>query len=198
MGADSADDALPLLEQLRGDNKGCLFAYSVEVDEESAAGKGKDKAAQPIHKEIVQEMIHNIDVAADFEDRHVLPGSAVGRRTWVAIKLVRVVVLTTLNLALISFESQTALLPNHQSIINLSKFLVQNRPTSTKIPFPGTPDPSDLNILYTSSRPTDSPLTDQDIVDLNELHADLNAICKHAQERGVKIIIDAEYRSVSA
>ena len=81
---------MPLLEQYRAENKGCLFAYSVEVDENEAAGRGSDKAKQPVYKQIVQEMIHSIDVAADFEDKHLPPGSAKGRRTWVAVKLVSV------------------------------------------------------------------------------------------------------------
>lgn len=79
-----------MLERFRAENKGCLFAYSVEVDEAEAAGKGgtKGKGGQPAHKQAVQEMIHNIEVAADFEDRHLPAGSSKGRRTWVAIKLV--------------------------------------------------------------------------------------------------------------
>lgn len=43
---------------------GVLFAYSVEVDEEEASGHGdgnKPKAA--LHKRIVKEMMHSIDVA---------------------------------------------------------------------------------------------------------------------------------------
>lgn len=89
VGAETAEEALPLLEQFRAENKGCLFAYSVEVDEDEAAGKaGKGKNTPPVYKQIVQEMIHSIDVAADFEDKHLPPGSSKGRRTWVAVKLV--------------------------------------------------------------------------------------------------------------
>ncbi|KAG6855379.1 hypothetical protein H0H87_003918 [Tephrocybe sp. NHM501043] len=36
-------------------------------------------------------------------------------------------------------------------------------------------------------------LTAQDITALRDFHADLVRICEHAQERGVKIIVDAEY-----
>lgn len=36
------------------------------------------------HKAIIKEMIHSIDVAADFEDSL----SSGGRRTWVAVKIV--------------------------------------------------------------------------------------------------------------
>lgn len=92
VGAETAEEALSLVQQLRSENKGCLFAYSVEVDEDEAAGKaaGKGKNVQPVYKQCVQEMIHSIDVAADFEDKHLPPGSSKGRRTWVAVKLVRV------------------------------------------------------------------------------------------------------------
>lgn len=81
---------MPLLEQLRAENKGCLFAYSVEVDEGEAAGKAKESAKQSVHKQIVAETLHCIDVAADFEDKHSLDGGRDlrGRKTWVAIKLV--------------------------------------------------------------------------------------------------------------
>lgn len=36
-------------------------------------------------------------------------------------------------------------------------------------------------------------MTEQDIAALKELYVDLTAVCQHAQERGVKIIIDAEH-----
>ena len=89
MGGETAHECVPLLEQFRAENKGALFAYSVEVDEHEAAGQGH-KPSVPVHKRIVQEMIRSIDVAADFEDRHASGSSstAAGRRTWVAVKLV--------------------------------------------------------------------------------------------------------------
>ena len=89
MGGDTAEDALPLIEELRQQNVGCLFAYSVEVDEAEASGHGneQDKPAATVHKQTVEETLHCIDVAADYEDKYT-KGLA-GRRTWVAIKLVR-------------------------------------------------------------------------------------------------------------
>ncbi|EKM60545.1 uncharacterized protein PHACADRAFT_246555 [Phanerochaete carnosa HHB-10118-sp] len=174
VGAETAEEAIPLVKQLRAENKGCLFAYSVEVDEHEAAGKAarKGKNVQPVYKQSMQEMIHSIDVAADFEDKHLPPGSSKGRRTWVAVKL-------------------TALLPSHQSMVNFSRYLLQHR-SSTSVPFPGTLHQSDLDVFY---RKVDANeiLADQDILDLKDLFTDLNAICQHAHERGVKIIIDAEH-----
>jgi proline dehydrogenase len=92
VGAETAEGAIPVVQALRAENKGCLFAYSVEVDENEAAGKAaaKGKHAEPAYKQSVREMIHSIDVAADFEDKLLPSGTSKGRRTWVAVKLVRV------------------------------------------------------------------------------------------------------------
>lgn len=92
MGGDSAEETVPLLQSLRASNKGTLFAYSVEVDEQEATASSKSvskKGEKPPHQRIVDEMIHCIDVAADFEDGVVGPNAISGRRTWVAVKMVR-------------------------------------------------------------------------------------------------------------
>jgi len=93
VGGETARAAFPLLSTLRNQNKGALFAYSVEVDKHEAAGTANHShegpssgKLKPVHKRIVEEMIRSIDVAADFEDE--LGAQVVGRRTWVAIKLV--------------------------------------------------------------------------------------------------------------
>ena len=44
--------------------------------------------------------------------------------------------------------------------------------------------------------PAGSPMTIRDLRELRELRDDLFRICQRAKERGVKIIIDAEHRSV--
>lgn len=41
-----------------------------------------------------------------------------------------------------------------------------------------------------------SPMTEKDIADIKDLYEDLVMIGKRAQERGVKLIIDSEYRYV--
>ena len=92
--------------------------------------------------------------------------------------------------------SQTALLPHHQALINLSKYLITSRP-KTSVPFPGSPDITDLDVLYKGAPALGNPLTQQDITDLKDLYSDLDAICQRAQERGVRIIIDAEHRCES-
>ncbi|KAI0369890.1 FAD-linked oxidoreductase [Pilatotrama ljubarskyi] len=176
VGGDTAEDALPLIEALRAQNTGCLFAYSVEVDEAEASGHSKEKqhGAQKVaaHKQVVQETLHCIDVAADFEDRHTK--GAMGRRTWVAIKL-------------------SAMVPDAEILRRFSKYLVHNRPpVNPPVAFPGCPLPTDLDVL---SRPTKAAeqLTDTDIRALRELREDLVSLCTRAKERGVRLIFDAEY-----
>lgn len=93
VGGDTAEDTIPLLMQLRRDNKGVLLAYSVEVDQDEAERKPEKQAAQYTfesagHKQHVEETLKCIDVAADFEDQLIGAGSSSGRKTWVAIKLV--------------------------------------------------------------------------------------------------------------
>lgn len=90
--------------------------------------------------------------------------------------------------------SQTALIPDANALIRLSSYLLANRPSaSLRIPFPGCPHKTDLDILHKSVKGA-NPLTEEDIVLLRDLHADLERICTRGQERGVKVIIDAEYR----
>jgi len=69
-----------VIHQLRSESKGSLLAYSVEVDEAKAG-----MVENPLHSQIVEEMIRSIDAAADYEDSLSTPGE---RSTWVAIKLV--------------------------------------------------------------------------------------------------------------
>ncbi|KAF7971429.1 hypothetical protein HWV62_21190 [Athelia sp. TMB] len=177
VGGDTAQEALADFGKMRvgadgTGGQGVLFAYSVEVDED--APPPAPGTASP-YEAIVEEMIHSIDVAADFEDKLAHTHST-GRRTWVAVKL-------------------TALLPDPQSLINLSRHLLRSRPASG-IDFPGCASISDLDVLYASTKnnsQSPSPLSDADIVALRKLHASLQRICTRAQQRGVRIIIDAEY-----
>jgi proline dehydrogenase len=86
-GGETAEGTLPLLRAFRRANKGALLAYSVEADPAAAAShSGAENVSKNNlpHKLIIKEMIHSIDVAADFEDS-LNDG---GRRTWVAVKLV--------------------------------------------------------------------------------------------------------------
>ncbi|KAI0668618.1 FAD-linked oxidoreductase-like protein [Trametes maxima] len=177
VGGDSAEEALPLIEGLRAQNTGCLFAYSVEVDEAEASGHarehGRDAAAGLApHQQVVNETLHCIDVAADFEDRYTR--GLAGRRTWVAIKL-------------------SAMVADAESLRRFSKYLLEHRPPTTPpVAFPGCPLPSDLDILATPPRPEDE-LTKTDIIALGELRENLISICTRARARGVRLIFDAEY-----
>ncbi|OAX40482.1 FAD-linked oxidoreductase [Rhizopogon vinicolor AM-OR11-026] len=170
VGADTADGVLPLLATLSAENKGIIFTYNVEVDQSDAVGHNTGEK-ESVHERIVKEIITSINVAADFEDRRKNP--EFGGKTCVAIKL-------------------TGMLSNAQSLINLSTYLTHTRaPLKPPVPFPGTPFPSDLSILH-SSIPTGA-LTESDIHDLKELYNALVKICKHAADRGVRVLVDAEH-----
>ncbi|KIK65953.1 hypothetical protein GYMLUDRAFT_38417 [Collybiopsis luxurians FD-317 M1] len=175
VGGDTAQGSLPLLYSLRARNKGVLFAYSIEVDEsEATASSSTKKKGQPVYKRCVDEMVRSIDVAADFEDNIVGKESHHGRRTWVAIKM-------------------TALVPDAQSLIALSSHILATRPQrQLSVPFPGCPRPTDLSVLDDPT-PRSKYLTEKDISSLRELYSDLRRISLRAQQRGVKLIIDAEY-----
>ncbi|PIL30760.1 hypothetical protein GSI_06928 [Ganoderma sinense ZZ0214-1] len=178
VGGDTAEDAIPLIDELRTQNTGCLFAYSVEVDQAEAAEAGgqshheEPKPASTVHKQIVSETLHCVDVAADYEDKHTRGHT--GRRTWVAIKL-------------------SAMVADAESLRRLSEYLIAARPriAGPPVAFPGCPLPTDLDVLSTPS--AQGPLIPADIANLRELREDLVKICTRAQERDVRLIFDAEY-----
>lgn len=178
VGGESTEDSLPVLARLRSNNKGALFVYSAEVDEEEASGNiasdGNQKLAP--HREVVQEVLRAITTAANFEDAHVSPTTANARRTWVAVKL-------------------TAMVPDHQSLINLSKYLVdaaQSRPHTPPVAFPGCPRKGDLDVIRSPLR-TGFHLSESDVADLAELYQNLRTICVHARSRGIRLTLDAEH-----
>ncbi|KAF8588483.1 FAD-linked oxidoreductase [Ramaria rubella] len=177
VGGDSAEDTIPLLIQMREENKGVLLAYSVEVDQDEAERRSEEQATNgsAVYKDNVEETLRCIDVAADFEDRRTLQaGLGLGKKTWVAVKL-------------------TALLPSAQSLIKLSDHLREARPgTSPPVPFPGCPHPSDLAFIE-SGAPHPVTLSKADVDALKDLYHDLDRIAHRAAQRGVKIIVDAEY-----
>ncbi|KAK2459778.1 hypothetical protein APHAL10511_008210 [Amanita phalloides] len=173
VGGDSARDTIPLIRSLRAANKGTLLGYCVEVDANSAVSNHISGKGSAPHKRFVEEMIRSIDAGADFEDS-LGNHESLDRRTWIAVKI-------------------TALLPDAHALIKLSNHIIKTRLSQSAqvIPFPGCPTPSDLSVLYASKQTSD--LTQMDIDSLRELHADLERICVRARERGVKVIIDAEY-----
>lgn len=72
-----------------------LFAYSIEVDEANTSSVHAASALAAVHerlphKKAVSEMISCIDVTADFEDG--LFAASSGRRTWLALRSVRALV----------------------------------------------------------------------------------------------------------
>ena len=90
---------------------------------------------------------------------------------------------------------QTALLPNAHALIHFSKYILETRKGSSAVPFPGAPRSSDLDILYSGSI-EGTPLSEQDVIDLRDLYEDMIKVCTRGQERQIRVVIDAEYRSV--
>ena len=134
----------------------------------------------PPHKRIVDETLHCIDVAADLEEELKSKSPSIkGKRTWVAVKM-------------------TALLPDASALLALSSFIVESRKdhrTAAAIPFPGSPRIGDLDVILKTPS-VGHLLTPAQVSGVRELYNDLVRICTHAREKGVKIIVDAEYRYV--
>ncbi len=92
---------------------------------------------------------------------------------------------------------QTALLPDAQALINLSKYIVQSRTHSPDLVlFPGCPRSTDLDTVLRSPVSSSPLITNEDVTQLQELYRHLRRVCEHARKRGVKVIIDAEWRCV--
>ncbi|KIM50558.1 hypothetical protein SCLCIDRAFT_1225260 [Scleroderma citrinum Foug A] len=183
VGGETVQESLAAMHRLRSENVGALLVYSVEVDgasgQDRCSGIGllRDTSSeQPIHKRSVEEVINSIDTAGNFEDDVTSGSRGLGRTTCVAVKL-------------------SALLPRADALRNLSLHLVATRPMlSDPVPFPGSPDSTDLAIFHQRTvHRAGSPLTEEDIKDLNGLYDDLKRICTRAKERGVRVMIDAEY-----
>ena len=172
------------------------LSSTADTPDSPSPSSSVSSSADDAHTRIVDEMLHCIDVAADFESgltrnangsptREGVPFQAKGRRTWVAVKM-------------------TALLPDADALRALSARIVASRKATpspeTLVPFPGSPRIEDLDVVSSPlTAPTDGlpPLTPEQIRDIRELYANLHRICKRASEKGVKIIMDAEYRWAS-
>ena len=90
---------------------------------------------------------------------------------------------------------KTALVPDHEVLRRLSAYLVEVQRKDPHIPhidFPGCPRSSDIEILGRSTPPPG--VSSSDLADIVDLYQDLRKICQHAQEKNVRIIIDAEHR----
>ena len=155
------ENAIPLLHTLRAANRGVVFSYSVEVKGSGATGTSISPSPtilgdKPPHKRILDEILHCIDVAAEFQVEletnnaksslrdnaaSASSRSATGRRTWVALKM-------------------TALLPDAHAFIAWSSHITASRkslPSSSiesTVPFPGTARIEDMDIILHSPPPS--------------------------------------------
>ena len=92
VGGDTAHECLPLIRKLRAENKGALLAYTVEAD--ANEGLEDARSTDEPHQPIVQ-LIRAVEIAARFEDSLARETSSrSGRRTWVAVKLARALLLS--------------------------------------------------------------------------------------------------------
>ena len=151
--------------------------------------RGASKAlSPPLHNPSYLSSTSTSDTAA------IAASSLEGRRTWVAVKI-------------------TALLPDAYALVNLSKYITSQRkvigsasgpreystavpsvvPQIQDVPFPGAASVSDLDVVLSPSAYSDT-LTPTEVHQLRDLYEDLVDICRRGQEKGVRIIIDAEYR----
>lgn len=93
------------------------------------------------------------------------------------------------------------MVPDSQSLLHFSAYLTRSQsqtPPKPPIAFPGCPRASDMDIILSpKAKARDrSPMTERDVQDVRELYEDLMMIGRKAQERGIKLIIDSEYRCV--
>ncbi|RXW18987.1 hypothetical protein EST38_g6864 [Candolleomyces aberdarensis] len=180
-----------------------LNCIDVAADFEDSL-RGASKSLFPYHSIVGAG---GIDGLSQEPDSSLSGLSPIGRRTWVAVKLTAM--LPNAN-ALINFSKCITMTrermqgarsasfepsSDHQAYERLHAISHGRDSVPVElIPFPGSPFPSDMNFILSSTESRDgSGLTPEDIHDLRELYNDLLSICKRAQERGVKLILDAEY-----
>lgn len=181
VGGDTVDDCVPVVRTLRRAKQGVLFSWSVETHDNNGT------SAPNGHQRAIQDLLHSIDVAADFEDNLVThtQGDVTVRQTWIAIKL------STL------LSDPRALTAFSEQILNSREFLPRNE-SRNDVPFPGIPRWEDLEVLLNDTSESNSAvdgknvLTQEYVRNLQELYSNLVRICTRAKERGVKVTIDAE------
>ncbi|KAL5518438.1 PUT1_2 [Sanghuangporus vaninii] len=184
VGGETAQDMLRVLERMRTENKGAIIHFSAEVDEHASSASVDFSSKKLVNTEVIKEFTKCIDTAGDFEDswqakmgKGETGAELGGRKTFVAMKL-------------------TALIPNPNTLLNLSRYLTHTRSSSSpNVPFPGVPRPTDLDILSVDpfDLPPTCPLTKEDLESLNALKEELFKLCRRAKERGISVCIDAEY-----
>jgi len=170
------DACIPLLHKLRKSNQGALIAYSVEQPHVSS------EPSLDSSQRALESILHSIDFAADFEENLSTSSclnhnSTETRATWITFKL-------------------STLLPGPNALRVLSDWIIHQDPqsqshTTAQIPFPGAPDPRNLQRFLQPDDQVDTNIA-QHIQSLRTLHTTLRKICTRAQARGVRLMIDAE------
>jgi len=174
VGGESAHETIHALRELRNEHRGAMLSHSVEVDLAEAIGATDTTITTPSYKRNVEESIKAIEAAGDFEDEIQARSKETRlRRTTVAIKL-------------------TAMVPSPDVLTRFSTYLLRNKPAEAQNVYPGCTHDTDLAVLDTKSSP-EGQLGLSDICVLSELRDDLIRLCTHAEQRGVRLMVDAEY-----
>ena len=86
------------------------------------------------------------------------------------------------------------MVPSPDILKRFSIYLLRHKPSNVPpVTYPGYTAITDLDILIGENKANDQ-LSISDIRALSELKDDLFRLCSRAQERGVRVMVDAEYR----
>ncbi|KAL1684964.1 FAD-linked oxidoreductase-like protein [Schizophyllum commune] len=155
---------------------GALFAYSVEVDEGTAMGAGHDPTNSPRAHRGRNGARRRPRAAGHASDR----AQDVGRGQADGLTSRRACAMWNVSAHILEARKGYRDPPG--------------RPGLADVEFPGAPHDLDLDVVLKSKGESiPGPLTQADAAALAQLYSDLCRICTRARERGVRIIIDAEY-----
>ena len=84
------------------------------------------------------------------------------------------------------------MVPSPDVLTRFSTYLLRHKPAEAKNIYPGCTHRTDLAVLDTKP-PPNGQLSPSDIRVLSELRDDLIRLCTHAEQRGVRLMVDAEY-----
>jgi proline dehydrogenase len=84
------------------------------------------------------------------------------------------------------------MVPSPDVLTRFSAYLLRHKPRIAEDAYPGCTHATDLAILEAKASP-DGQLSPSDIRVLSELRDDLIRLCTRAEQRGVRVMVDAEY-----
>ncbi|TYJ52758.1 hypothetical protein B9479_006608 [Cryptococcus floricola] len=205
---ESVAECMPALHAMRERNVGAMLNYSAEVDESQLKGSGPDRDAQDRaeREKKLGQILLALDVAGEYERSLPIEQRGV---TGFALKITGLVDCNILERA-------------SYSLLRLRPLTKSNSATSpnsaTFVPYPGTPQSADAQIVARSSMAgerglgkglellalggkldemgvleSDHGLREGDMEELNELWGKLKIIGNKAKENNVNLFVDAEH-----